>query len=182
MTATFAEQPILNSPYEYPGRHWQLENGVPTDSVMEQRRPSAHIVPVPPARRQSQQATMTLGVSELSDERQEYDPTPIINNIRRRVDAWRAIPNPNNWGVTPETARLLQHWRDYNFPNMRPFFCQIEAVETVIWLTEVAGLLYTGGKSQTPGVRRHPRPHHRGQRTGQPGAVPDRPQTRHRHR
>ena len=33
MTATFAEQPIPNSPYGYPGRHWQLENGVPTDRI-----------------------------------------------------------------------------------------------------------------------------------------------------
>ena len=105
MTATFAEQPTLNSPYEYPGRHWQLENGVPTDRVVEQRRLSAHVVPVPPSRRQSQQGAMTPGVSGLSGERQEYDPTPIINDIRRRVDAWRVIPNPNGWGVTPETAR-----------------------------------------------------------------------------
>ncbi len=158
MTATFAEQPILNSPYEYPGRHWQLENGIPTDRVVEQRRPSAHIVPVPPARRQSLQVAMTLGVSELSDERQEYDPTPIINDIRRRVDAWRGIPSPNDWGVTPETARLLQHWRSYNFPNVRPFFCQIEAVETVIWLAEVAGLLYTGRsrrRREYEGIRAH---------------------------
>ncbi len=42
------------------------------------------------------------------------------------------------WGVTPETARLLQHWRHHEFTGVRPFFCQIEAVETVIWLTEVA--------------------------------------------
>ena len=158
MTATFAEQPILNSPYEYPGRHWQLEDSVPTDHIVEQRRLSAHIVPVPPARRQSQQAAMTLGVSELSDERQEYDPTPIINDIRRRVDAWRGIPSPNDWGVTPETARLLQHWRSYNFPDVRPFFCQIEAVETVIWLTEVAGLLSTSGsrrRRKYEGIRAH---------------------------
>ncbi|SDF71318.1 type III restriction enzyme, partial [Salipiger thiooxidans] len=38
----------------------------------------------------------------------------------------------------PETARLLQHWRHYQFEGIRPFFCQIEAVETAIWLTEVA--------------------------------------------
>ena len=38
----------------------------------------------------------------------------------------------------PETARLLQHWRHHNFGSIRPFFCQVEAVETVIWLTEVA--------------------------------------------
>jgi type III restriction enzyme len=40
--------------------------------------------------------------------------------------------------VTPETERLLQHWRHHNFNSFRPFFCQVEAVETAIWLTEVA--------------------------------------------
>ena len=40
--------------------------------------------------------------------------------------------------MTPETARLLQHWRHHEFSGVRPFFCQVEAVETVIWLTEVA--------------------------------------------
>ena len=40
--------------------------------------------------------------------------------------------------MTPETARLLEHWRHHPFNNARPFFCQIEAVETAIWLTEVA--------------------------------------------
>ncbi|HEY8693009.1 MAG TPA: DEAD/DEAH box helicase family protein, partial [Chloroflexota bacterium] len=51
---------------------------------------------------------------------------------------WRAIPNPASWRVTPETARLLQHWRHHQFNSIRPFFCQVEAVETAIWLTEVA--------------------------------------------
>ena len=51
---------------------------------------------------------------------------------------WRDIPNPNQWHVTPETARLLQHWRHHEFSGYRPFFCQVEAAETVIWLTEVA--------------------------------------------
>ena len=46
--------------------------------------------------------------------------------------------DPTNWGVTPETARLLLHWRQHKFSHYRPFFCQIEAVETLIWLTEVA--------------------------------------------
>lgn len=40
--------------------------------------------------------------------------------------------------MTPETARLLQHWRQHSFVDIRPFFCQVEAVETLIWLTEVA--------------------------------------------
>jgi type III restriction enzyme len=54
------------------------------------------------------------------------------------VDQWRSLPNPSQWRVTPETARLLQHWRHHPFGSIRPFFCQVEAVETAIWLTEVA--------------------------------------------
>ena len=141
MTLRFAEQPILNSPYAYPGRHWELENGLPTDRIAESRRQSDYVTPVPPSRRQAEQPVMVLGVAGLSTGQQEYDTASIINEIRRRVDAWRSLPNPAQWGVTPETARLLRHWRSYDFPNMRPFFCQVEAAETVIWLTEVAGLL-----------------------------------------
>ncbi len=48
------------------------------------------------------------------------------------------MTNPQDWGVTPATARLLSHWRTHEFQGIRPFFCQIEAVETIIWLTEVA--------------------------------------------
>jgi type III restriction enzyme len=48
------------------------------------------------------------------------------------------LPNPAQWQVTPETARLLQHWRTHPFQGVRPFFCQVEAAETAIWLTEVA--------------------------------------------
>ncbi|HKI21756.1 MAG TPA: DEAD/DEAH box helicase family protein, partial [Isosphaeraceae bacterium] len=62
----------------------------------------------------------------------------IINEIRGFVDQWRKLPNPDQWQVTPETARLLQYWRQYAFQGIRPFFCQIEAIETAIWLTEVA--------------------------------------------
>jgi type III restriction enzyme len=63
--------------------------------------------------------------------------TSIINRIRAEVDQWRALKDPAHWQVTPETARLLQHWRHYEFQGIRPFFCQIEAVETAIWLSEV---------------------------------------------
>ena len=66
-----------------------------------------------------------------------YDPTETINGIRSAVESWRALPE-SQWQVTPTTARLLRHWRTHPFANQRPFFCQVEAVETVIWLTEVA--------------------------------------------
>ena len=74
----------------------------------------------------------------LSTKEQQYDPTSIINELRQQVDQWRALPSQNQWQVTPETARLLQHWRHHDFSGLRPFFCQIEAAETAIWLTEVA--------------------------------------------
>ena len=74
----------------------------------------------------------------LSTGAQQYDHTAIINGIRQEVDRWRKLPNPSQWQVTPETARLLQHWRHHKFSGIQPFFCQVEAVETAIWLTEVA--------------------------------------------
>jgi hypothetical protein len=67
-----------------------------------------------------------------------YSDSAIVNEIRGHVDAWRDLPGGADWGVTPTTQRLLEHWRSPNFSGQRPFFCQIEAVETLIWLTEVA--------------------------------------------
>ena len=62
------------------------------------------------------------------------------------MDRWRELPDPNAWRVTPETARLLRHWRSHRFGDIRPFFCQVEAVETAIWLTEVAPTLGKEGR------------------------------------
>jgi len=139
----FFRQPILNAPYGYPSRHWELDSsGQPTQQVVETRRRAQFITPIPkPKKRRQQAAQAELVFNEglgLSTQKQQYDPTPIINELRRHVDQWRAWPNPSEWQVTPETARLLQHWRHHKFNSFRPFFCQVEAVETAIWLTEVA--------------------------------------------
>jgi type III restriction enzyme len=143
MSDQFFERPILNSPYAYPSRHWELDaDGQPTTRIIETRRRSDLITPVPKPkkRRQNQkQGSFVLGSGDdLSSEEQEYNPTPIINEVRTYVETWRALPNPDQWLVTPETARLLKHWRSHKFEGITPFFCQIEAVETAIWLTEVA--------------------------------------------
>jgi len=74
----------------------------------------------------------------ISNESQTYDLSLFIDSIREKVNAWRQLPNPADWKVLPETARLLQHWRHHQFGGIRPFFCQVEAVETAIWLAEVA--------------------------------------------
>jgi len=143
MSDIFFQKPILNSPYELPGRHWELDaDGQPTTKVLEARRRSDLITPVPQSKKRRQpsaQGSLGLANSDgISSDEQEYNPTPIINEVRRFVAEWRNLPNPDQWLVTPETARLLQHWRHHGFQGVRPFFCQIEAVETAIWLTEVA--------------------------------------------
>ena len=146
MTGTFYEQPILNSPYEEPALHHALdEEGQPTDNPpIAGRRSSKLISPVPKPRKRREKADpkqvkMDLHSDDgISSESQEYNPTPIINEIRSRVATWRRLPSQTDWGVTPATARLLHHWRHHDFQGIRPFFCQIEAVETIIWLTEVA--------------------------------------------
>lgn len=142
---SFFERPILNSPYELPGRHHPLDgDGQPIDGPpVDGRRKSELITPVPKPRKKKQKADKSQGKLDLasddglSTEQQEYNPTPIINEIRVHVDEWRRS-NPAAWGVTPATARLLTHWRSQNFQGVRPFFCQVEAIETIIWLTEVA--------------------------------------------
>jgi len=143
MSDQFFERPILNSPYEYPAQHWELDaDGQPTTKILDTRRRSELITPVPKPKKRKKskdQAEMVLGGADgLSTEEQEYNPTPIINEIRNYVESWRNLPNADQWQVTPETARLLQHWRHHRFQDIRPFFCQVEAVETAIWLTEVA--------------------------------------------
>jgi type III restriction enzyme len=106
------------------------------------RRTAQFITPIPkPKKRKGPTGQRRLVFDEgagVSTANQEYDPNPVINELRHRVNHWRAIGNPNGWEVTSETARLLQHWRHHEFMGIRPFFCQVEAVETAIWLTEVA--------------------------------------------
>ena len=110
--------------------------------MLASRRQAEYITPIPKPRKRKTSAEQQQIVFDegkgLSTEQQQFDPTPIINELRHYVDQWRRLPNPNDWQVTPETVRLLQHWRHHNFNDIRPFFCQIEAVETAIWLTEVA--------------------------------------------
>jgi len=151
MENPFFEHPILNSPYESPARHWELDaEGQPTQQIIEARRVAKYITPVPKARKRKKGATQEALVFDegagVSTADQQYDPTPIINELRHYVDQWRMLPNPADWHVTPETERLLKHWRHHKFAGTRPFYCQVEAVETAIWLTEVAPKAGKAGK------------------------------------
>lgn len=141
MQNLFFEHPILNSPYAYPSRHWELDDqGQPTQQILTHRRRADFITPIPKPKKRKDaalQQDLLFDIPELASQGQKYDPTSLINELRKYVDDWRKLP-PKDWKVTPETARLLQHWRSHEFNSIRPFFCQVEAVETAIWLLEVA--------------------------------------------
>src|SRR5574337_2095222 len=118
MSHDFFEKPILNSPYAIPTRHWELdEGGQPTQKILDSRRPAAFITPIPkPKKRKTSEKQESIVFDEgkgLSTQEQQYDVTAIINGVRDQVEAWRRLQNPNDWQVTPETARLLQHWRHH---------------------------------------------------------------------
>ncbi len=139
MNDEFFKKPILNSPYEYPDEHWEMVDGLPTQKIVSNRRRAEFITPIPkPKKQKSKTADIFDESLGLSSGDQKYDPISIINELRSHVDAWRKLPSERDWLVTPDTARLLKHWRHYEFNGLRPFFCQIEAAEVAIWLTEVA--------------------------------------------
>ena len=95
----FFDHPVLNSPYDCPQRHWELDaDGQPTQQIIESRRRAEFITPIPkPKKRKkaAQQGEMVFDEgNDLSTTAQQYDPTSIINQVRQAVDTWRLLPNP----------------------------------------------------------------------------------------
>jgi type III restriction enzyme len=120
MPRTTIDRLIINSPYEEPQRHWRYDRETRTFDLVEGRRPAGYVVASPDSR--------------AFDDPGIFVEIPLVNQIRPRVKAWREADYP---GVTSITKRLLTHWRDpEGFEERRFFFCQLEAVETLIWLTE----------------------------------------------
>lgn len=129
MSQVVIENPVINSPFDTPTRHFRFgETGI-TNDIVDGRRTSSYFVPIArPRKKGGQLAFDTEWVEERIQENE------LINDIRRRVAAWRQAGHP---GITPTTARLLAYWTNPD-REKRLFFCQIEALETVIYLTEVA--------------------------------------------
>jgi hypothetical protein len=130
MTDSFFERPVLNSPYEAPKLHHSLdEEGQPLDlPPAEGRRRSELITPVPKPQKHKNKASGQgrLGLGDdagLSTEEQEYNPTPIIDDLVRRTkqearSAERATgkeTTPDLFGdfngIAPEArTEFYQHW------------------------------------------------------------------------
>ena len=94
----FFEKPILNSPYDYPARHWELIEGQPTQQIIESRRRAEFVTPIPKPKKQSggKSADLFDESMGLSAGEQKYDPISIINELRRHISAWRNLNSPND--------------------------------------------------------------------------------------
>jgi len=85
MSERFFDDPILNSPYEKPSRHWELVKGIPTQAESEGRREAQLITPIPKPRKRGgkdEQRQLGFGAQGLSDSDQQYEVTQQINSIR----------------------------------------------------------------------------------------------------
>ncbi|HEX4136333.1 MAG TPA: DEAD/DEAH box helicase family protein [Bryobacteraceae bacterium] len=125
------ENPIINSPFEEPMRHFYFgETGI-TDKIVESRRNSAYFVPIPPSRKKSGKEQLVLGTEWTKDRQQE---NKFINDIRNTVAKWRFGGYD---GVTSTTRALLEYWQRPD-RERKLFFCQIEALETAIYFAELS--------------------------------------------
>ena len=118
MAQTTIDRLIINSPYEEPKQYWRYDRPTRSFDLVQGRRPAGYVVATPG--------------SKSFDDPGIFVEIPLVNQIRPRVKAWREAGYP---GVTSITKRLLEHWGDPE-REQRFFFCQLEAVETLIWLTE----------------------------------------------
>ena len=112
------ENPIINAPYEEPSRHWNFGGERPI--VVAGRRPSGFLPPSPDGQ---------LRIIDI------FNEIPVVNDLRNRVRTWR---NDGYIGASNITKDLFSGWFDDGriASSVRPFFCQQEAIETLVFLTE----------------------------------------------
>ncbi len=117
MTRT-TDRLIVNNPYEKPKLYLRYVREIRKFELVDGRRPAGYIV-----------------ASEASgsfDDPGVFIPLDLVNRIRERVDTWRTSGYP---GITTITKELLEYWNNPQ-RETKLFFCQIEALETLIWLLE----------------------------------------------
>ena len=107
---------IINSPYTAPTRYWQQgRDGQLT--LIESRRPASY------------------EIFDIRNNTRRTEALERVNEVRGRVEAWRAADYP---GATAISRRLLEHWQDQIARPLPFYFCQLEAIETLIWWVEAS--------------------------------------------
>lgn len=119
MSKPFIDKLIINSPYSEPSHYWKYDRENRTFSLEDGRRPAGYVI--------------ASESSKSFDDPGRFIEIPLVNLIRPRIVKWKLDGYP---GVSGITKRLLEHWNDAEGRDKRFFFCQIEAIETLIWLLE----------------------------------------------
>ena len=126
------EKPVINSPFQEPKRHYRFSNEGITNTIDEFRRESSYFIPIARPKKKGKQQPILFDTEWTQD---RIEKNKFINDVRERVSLWRqnGYAGLNN----KTTQRLLEYW---NRPDRdrKLFFCQIEALETIIYITEVA--------------------------------------------
>lgn len=129
MSAFEVEQPILNSPFEEPTEHWQIEEGHAPKRLPERRRAGYfYRDPTVPPPEPGEPA------------RGAWQELELVNLIRERLAQWRSLGYA---GATRTTLDLIRYWRRDGRLNPL-FFAQLEAAETLIFLKEARSDLLQG--------------------------------------
>lgn len=128
MGTTTIDRLIINTPYLEPKQHWHYDRETHTFDRVAGRRPAGYVI--------------ASGESKAFDDPGIFVEIPLVNQIRPRVSAWREAGYP---GVSSITKKLLEHWQNpEEYEGRRFFFCQLEAIETLIWLTEAPATARVG--------------------------------------
>ena len=108
---------VINSPYVEPKFHWEYNEAGEKFDKIEARRKSGYLIREQPGK-------------------EKFIEIKLVNELRPLIKTWRESGYP---GVTSVTRKLLEHWRDDSLrDNKRLFFCQLEAIETLIYLIEAS--------------------------------------------
>lgn len=130
MAQTVIENPVINSPFTEPDQHFRFTDEGITNDIVAGRRISSYFIPIARPKKQGKQLVLD---TEWTEDRIEENR--FVNRVRERVKQWRT---GGYVGITATTRHLLSYWTDVG-RERKLFFCQIEALETAIYITEVAG-------------------------------------------
>jgi type III restriction enzyme len=129
MAAGKIDHLIINSPYEEPKLYWKRDERTGEFFKESGRRPAGYVVANPE--------------STSLDDPGRFIPIELVEAIRPRIKSWREAGYP---GATGTTRKLLEHWWNIELRREmnRFFFCQLDAIETLIWLIESPASERTG--------------------------------------
>lgn len=113
---------IICSPYEEPAKHWKYDEEKREFEIVNSRRPAGFIT--------------HTSQNGQSNQHGEFVEIKLATSVRKEVKKWKECGRP---GITSVTRMLLDHWENENRREKHLFFCQLEAIETLIWICEASG-------------------------------------------